>query len=328
VIAAVLLAFGVAAGPRGERVPGDSLHGSVVTDTLWSQALGTKKAVVVYLPPTYGRAQARRYPVAYYLHGLAGSETDWTVHGHLAEAMDSLVEAGGPEMIVVMPDGDDGWYTTWNSLVTFDACRLTAPARERADTYCVPWQHYDDYVARDVVQFADRKYRTQADRRHRAIAGASMGGYGAMALALEYPELFAAAASHSGVLSPLYVGPKPFRDRPEWAADAEALAKAWGSMWPLIAPKFGRDTAAWWSRDPGRRLRRLVATSGTSTVPALFADVGSEDGLADQSRAFEWTVAQLGLPMAHHEWPGGHDWTYWRAHVGESLAWIGARIGN
>lgn len=324
-IAALLLASSLALGtPAAE----DSLHGSVVTDTLWSQSLGAKKAVVVYLPPSYARAQARRYPVAYYLHGIAGSEVNWTRSGHLDAVMDSLVAAGRLEMIVVMPDGDDGWYTTWNSLVTLDSCRKSAPARENAATYCVPWQHYDDYIARDVVQFADRKYRTLADRRHRAIAGLSMGGYGAMALALEYPGVFAAAASHSGVLAPLYTGPEPFHGHPEWAADERALEKVWGKMWPLVAPAFGRDTAAWWSRDPGRRLDRLVAKEGRASVPALFADCGADDPLVNENRAFKWKAEHDGVPLTYHEWPGKHDWPYWRSHVGESLSWIGTKIGK
>jgi putative tributyrin esterase len=321
VIAALLLALGVAA---------DSLHGSVVTDTLWSQSLGVKKAVVVYLPPSYAKAPARRYPVAYYLHGRGGNETNWTKEGHLDEVMDSLITAGGPEMIVVMPDGDDGWYTTWNELVTVEACRRTAPAREPVDTYCVPWEHYDDYIARDVVQFADKKYRTEATRQHRAIAGLSMGGYGAMALAFEYPELFAAAASHSGVLEPLLLGPAPFdgKQKPEFAATAAALKEKWGTFWPAMAAVFGRDTAAWWSRDPGRRLEKLVANRGRGAVPALYADAGTQDGLVDDTRVFKWTVSRLGLPIVYHESPGQHDWAYWRAHVGESLHWIGERIAK
>jgi S-formylglutathione hydrolase FrmB len=327
-IAALALALSVAANPRPRPLVQDPRHGSVVTDTLWSQALGTRKVVIVYLPPSYAKSPARRYPVAYYLHGLAGSEVDWTKSGKLNEAMDSLVGAGGPEMIVVMPDGDDGWYTTWNSLVTIEACRKTAPAREKADSYCVPWQHYDDYIARDVVPFADTKYRTRGDRRHRAIAGLSMGGYGAMALALEYADLFAAAASHSGVLAPLYAGPAPFDGHPRWASDAADLEKGWGTLWPRIAPAFGRDTAAWWSRDPGRRLERLVAQKGRSAVPALFADCGAEDPLVDENRAFRWKTEQVGVPIVYHEWPGKHEWPYWRAHVGESLGWIGTVIGK
>ncbi len=308
--------------------PADSLHGSVVTDTLWSQSLGVQKAVVVYLPPSYARATARRYPVAYYLHGLKGNETDWTKQGQLNAVMDSLVAAGLPEMIVVMPDGDDGWYTTWNELITIETCRRYAPAREPVETFCVPWQHYDDYIARDVVQFADKKYRTLGDRAHRAIAGLSMGGYGAMALAFEYPELFAAAASHSGVLAPLFLGPTPFDGHPEWATTPALLQKKWGSLWKFTAPVFGRDTAAWWSRDPGRRLEKLVAQRGKGAVPALYADAGTEDDLVDDSRVFKWTVERLGLPIAYHEAPGRHDWVYWRAHEGESLSWIAAQIAK
>jgi S-formylglutathione hydrolase FrmB len=327
-IAALLLALSVGADPRPAAVVQEPRGGSVVTDTLWSQALGTKKAVIVYLPPSYAKSPARRYPVAYYLHGLAGSEVDWTKSGHLNEVMDSLIGAGGPEMIVVMPDGDDGWYTTWNSLVTVETCRKTAPAREKADSYCVPWQHYDDYIARDVVPFADKKYRTRGDRQHRAIAGLSMGGYGAMALALEYPDLFAAAASHSGVLAPLYAGPAPFDGHPKWASGAAELEKAWGTFWPRIAPAFGRDTAAWWSRDPGRRLERLVAEKEKALVPALFADCGVDDPLVDENRAFRWKTEQVGVPIVYHEWPGKHEWPYWRAHVGESLRWIGTVISK
>jgi putative tributyrin esterase len=319
-IAALLLAVTVAA---------DSLHGSVVTDTLWSQALGAKKAVIVYLPPSYRSSPERRYPVAYYLHGVSGSETGWTKNGHIDAVMDSLVAAGEPEMIVVMPDGDDGWYTTWNTLITYDACAKNPTSTgEPVTTYCVPWQHYDDYIARDLVQFTDKKYRTRPDRAHRAIAGLSMGGYGAITLALSYPDVFAAAASHSGTLAPLYAGPAPFDGHPVWAADLPTLEKAWGRLYKYIVPAFGRDTAAWWSRDPARRLQRLIALRGKSAVPEMFADVGKDDPFVEQTRAFKWEAWQQGIPIEYHEWTGTHDWAYWKAHVPESLHWIGAQIGR
>ena len=301
-------------------------RGTLVADTLWSQALGTNKQVVVYLPPSYASAPRRLFPVAYYLHGLTGRETDWTEHGRLHLVMDSLVAAGGPEMIVVMPDGDDGWYTTWNSLPGVDTCRRAPPAREKAESYCVPWPHYDDYVARDVVGFIDRRYRTRASRASRAIAGLSMGGYGATSLAFSYPDVFVAAASHSGVLAPLFAGPRPLRGEPVWVAGNDELARGWGRMWPALEPVFGRDTAMWWSRDPGRKLERLVRGRGRPAVPAIFVDVGTEDELADESRAFRWRADSLGVPLTYHEWPGKHDWPYWRAHVGESLAWIAAHV--
>ena len=303
-------------------------QGQVVADTLWSQSLGTRKQAIVYLPPSYARSLRRRYPVAYYLHDMAGDETNWTRLGGMREVMDSLVGAGVPEMIVVMPDGDDGWYTTWNSLPDLGSCRRNPPTTEDPSTYCVAWPHYDDYIARDLVRWTDRRYRTQAAREHRAIAGQSMGGYGALALAAGYPDVFGAAASHSGMVAPLYEGPHPFDGHPAWASDGAALERVRSRAWKTIARAFGHDTAAWWSRDPGRRLERLVARRGTAAVPALFVDVGTEDLLVDQSRAFKWRADQLGLPLVYHEWPGAHEWSYWRAHVGESLTWIAGHIAE
>ena len=329
-LAFVAFAIGpaIATSPaRAQQTPPRSA-GRVITDTLWSPSLGTKKAVVIYLPPSYATATARHFPVAYYLHGALGAETDWTRLGALHRVADSLAGAGRAEMIVVMPDGDDSFYSTWSTLLTIDACRATAPKRERVENYCVPWSHYDDYIARDLVQFVDGKYRTQPEREHRGIAGLSMGGYGAIMLALQYPETFSAAASHSGVLSPLYNGAVPFAAPPAYAPDVAALEQARGWLWPYMAPVFGRDPAGWKSRDPARRLAQLVAQRGVVAVPALFADAGSADGFTDESRAFRWEAERLGVPLAYHEWPGGHEWIYWRAHVGESLAFLAEHIGR
>jgi S-formylglutathione hydrolase FrmB len=300
--------------------------GAVRVDTLWSQALGTRKQFVVYLPASYGREPARRYPVAYYLHGLWGSEWDWVRAGRLNAAMDSLVARGAPEMIVVMPDGDDSWYTTWNTLPAYQECRR-AKRREPPESYCVPWPHYDDYIARDLVAYVDSSYRTIPDRAYRAIAGLSMGGLGAVSLALAYPDVWSAAASHSGVLSPLYVAADSGYGAKGYASDMETLRRAAPARWPLISPAFGRDTAAWWARDPGRLAARALRTHPGS-MPALFVDVGRGDHLVAQNREFHRTLDSLGVEHAYAEWPGVHDWAYWRAHVGESLAWIGERIGR
>ncbi len=82
-------------------------RGSVHTDTLWAQSLGIRKALTVYLPPSYATSPNRRYPVLVYLHGLGGNERNWVDAGKLDRTLDSLTGAGKPEAIVVMPDGDD-----------------------------------------------------------------------------------------------------------------------------------------------------------------------------------------------------------------------------
>ncbi len=303
-------------------------QGSLDSASFWSQSLGLRKNFRIWLPPSYAANPTRRYPVAYYLHGLWGAEDNWTRLGGLQQSLDSLTAAGMPELIVVMPDGDDGWYTTWNVLGDYGGCRtnFTPRAGDTVDSYCVPWPHYDDYIARDLVAWVDSTWRTLPERRHRAIAGLSMGGYGAMTLALAYPDVFSAAASHSGVLSPLLLGPHPFTAPPRYAGDMAVLREAWGDrFWPLIRPMFGPDTTGWWSRDPSRKARRLAGRARDS-LPALFVDVGTEDELVDQNRAFHYELQALRIPHQYAEWPGRHDWPYWTLHARESLRWIAARI--
>jgi putative tributyrin esterase len=320
------------AATRVARAPARAA-GTVRVDTFFSVSLAARKQFVVYLPPSYDAEPARRFPVAYYLHGLGGSEWNWARQGGLPVVLDSLIAAGGPEMIVVMPDGDDSWYTTWNALVTAADCeRETArdsTRREPAASYCVPWPHYDEYVARDLVARVDSVYRTRADRAHRGIAGLSMGGYGALTLALRYPDVYAAGASHSGVLAPLLLGKSPFSaaSPPRYATDPDTIARAWGRAGTGLLLAFGRDTAGWWARDPGRLARRVRETRPRD-MPALAFDVGVDDATRDQNRALHHTLDALGVPHAYAEWPGAHDWKYWRAHVGESLAFLGARIGR
>jgi S-formylglutathione hydrolase FrmB len=301
--------------------------GSVRADTLWSQSLGARKQFVVYLPPSYDREPRRRYPVAYYLHGLWGDEWNWVRQGRLAATLDSLTAAGAREMIVVMPDGDDSWYTTWNQLVTLrdcerDSTRARMGITEAPASRCVPWPHYDDYIARDLVARVDSAYRTVADRRSRAIAGLSMGGYGAVSLALAYPDVFGAAASHSGVLSPLYAGPRPYAAPARFATSIDTLAST--RIGRMMVPVFGRDTAGWWARDPARLAARALERRrrGGPPLPALFVDVGVSDGLVDQNRAFHAALTSLGVPHRYAEWPGAHTWDYWRLHAAESLAWL------
>lgn len=299
--------------------------GRVVSDSFWSQALGTHKSYVAWFPPSYDAAPTRRYPVAYFLHGAFGRETDWTQHGRLAQTLDSLVAAGLPEMIVVMPDGDDGWYTTWNFLGDVAACRRNRPAgAEPASTYCVPWPKYDDYVARDLVAHVDRSYRTLADRGHRGIAGLSMGGYGAVVLALSYPEVFSAAASHSGVLAPAS-HPRRASD-PERPFDIDALRGAYPpGLWPQLRAAFGNDSVGWFARDPLRKAARLAARN-RALVPALFVTCGTEDFLIEQNRIFREGLGRLGIGIAYEESPGEHTWGYWSRQAARSAAWLAERL--
>jgi S-formylglutathione hydrolase FrmB len=305
-------------------------RGTVRTDTVWGNAIGARKALRIYLPPSYQQGRTR-YPLLVYLHGAGGNERNWVDNGALDRTMDSLVAAGAPEAIIAMPDGDDSWYTTWGELPVAGACEADTSRREPAATFCVPWPRYDDYIERDVVDYMDRHYRTKADRAHRAIAGLSMGGYGAISIAVTHPQRFAAAASHSGVLSPRL---RPGRAAPDTGRSARTMADlrqaALGGTWPSMRLAFGPDTIAWRARDPLVLAERLAAQvqAGTAQFPALYVDVGIDDPWLAQNRDFNAALAAAGIPRRYGEFTGAHTWTYWRVHAEDSLTFLLSVIGK
>lgn len=297
--------------------------GKVHEDVFYAPSLGVRKHMVVYLPPSYGRDTTRRYPVAYYLHGLGGTETDWLSKASIDLVADSLFDRGTPEMIIVLPDGDDGWYTTWVDPVTYRACADTTKS-ETASRYCVNQSRYDEYIARDVVRHVDSTYHTRPDRDNRGVGGLSMGGYGAVSLALHYPDVFGAAASHSGVLAPMYAGPHPFVGPSRYATNTEELRAAGGIYWPRYLRYWGTNLDRWRTADPALSASRLKQRG--QRMPALFFDVGRDDGFADQNRAFDAELTSMGIVHSYSEWPGAHTWRYWSEHVGQSLAWMARKI--
>jgi putative tributyrin esterase len=307
--------------PRATTIP----NGTIRQDLFVAPSLGVAKHVVIYLPPSYAHDTTRRYPVAYYLHGLSGTESDWVAKGGIDAAADSLFTRGTPEMIIVMPDGDDGWYTTWVNQLAYRTCADTLHG-EAPQSYCVKHQRYDDYIAHDVVRYVDGRYRTQADRQHRGIGGLSMGGYGALSIALRFPDVFSAAASHSGVVSPMYVGPHPFAEPVKYATDGDIARPAAATYWTRYQLYWGTDLERWRAADPAHEAE-LVQKHG-ARMPALFIDCGTEDALVDQNRALHAELSRLGVRHEYAEWPGAHTWRYWSTHVRESLAWMGKRIGE
>ena len=153
-------------------VPAPSLAGNRVgTETTQSAA--------IYLPPGYERETTRRYPVLYLLHGIFDSHETWTGAFEVPAMLDRLIAAGDlPPVIVVMPNGGNryggGYYTD-------------SPTSGGWATF----------IARDLVGFVDARYRTRAAPGGRAILGHSMGGFGAIHLAMERPGVFGVAYAMS-----------------------------------------------------------------------------------------------------------------------------------
>src|SRR5258708_2820178 len=137
-----------------------------------SGSLNRDMHYLVLLPHDYD--SGRSFAVLYLLHGLYGDYKNWDTKTSLEHYAQTL------SLLIVMPDADDSWYT---------------------NSATVPRDRFEDYITKDLVSEIDAKYRTIRERRARAIAGLSMGGYGAVKLATRHPELFAFAASLSGAFN-------------------------------------------------------------------------------------------------------------------------------
>lgn len=149
------------------QVPAPALKGNLLKTP-------TVQSVSIYLPASYDRGSTRRYPVIYLLHGYSESPATWLEQVGVKAILDRDIAAHRiPETIVVMPEAGNvyGGSNYRNSPVS---------------------GNWADYIAGDLVQFIDSHLRTLARPGGRAAVGWSMGGYGAIHLAMEHPGLYAA----------------------------------------------------------------------------------------------------------------------------------------
>ena len=151
----------------------------------------------------------------------------------------------------------------------------------------------------------DRTFRTIPTREGRVTAGLSMGGYGALKLALKHPDLFCAAVSHSGAVD---VGRRDFSGEDDWAREWRPIfgAKPEGGMDDLFA---------------------LAPSLDLANIPALRIDCGVDDFLIEDNRKFDAHLTALGVAHEYAEHAGQHDWNYWNRHILDTLAFFGGVLG-
>jgi putative tributyrin esterase len=279
-----MLAVGALDFPRAASYVGQSpLAPRLREESVQSAALGRTMKYRVLLPEGYGTSM-QRYPVLYLLHGLSGDYTDWTTRTNLADYSRTL------PLIIVMPDGGNEWYT--NAAV--------GAAR------------FEDYVLTDLQADVVRKYRTINSRYGRAVAGLSMGGYGALKMALKRPGAFAVAGSFSGAFNVTREG------------ELEALiGKAEAERLQQIFGPAGSET---------RRANDLFALASTvkpAGAPYLYVDCGTGDNaLLAANRELVAALHEAGAAYEYHETAGGHSWDYWDRRVREFLPVLMRKMKN
>lgn len=166
--------------PKFEQVSHDAAGSAIQKAVYASIALHRTGSFYVYLPPRYGKSSGVRYPVIYLLHGNDQSATAFLQIG-LQDELDHLIaEHKIPPMIAVMIQGGRG-ANNWRNLNGL---------------------YYESYVL-EAQEIADRTLATIPKREARAIAGLSMGGYGAMELTLNNPYRFGVVESWLGFFNGL-----------------------------------------------------------------------------------------------------------------------------
>jgi enterochelin esterase-like enzyme len=163
--------------PAAAQARGDLIHDKITSQALADNLVGdpAERSYYIYLPPGYADG-TKRYPVVYILHGFTGNEYQFLF---LESAYHKLLQQGtAQEMILVLPDGNNKFQ---------GSNYLSSPTIG----------DYETYIARELVAQVDAKYRTIAQRDSRGITGCSMGGDGAMHLALTFPDVYSVAAPMS-----------------------------------------------------------------------------------------------------------------------------------
>ena len=255
----------------------------VQCDAVPSAILGHSVSVCVSLPPSYATSQ-KRFPTLYFLHGLFENERSWSDRGgaQILEGLWAQGETG--ELIVVLPDGGKTFYIN-----SFDG-----------------HERYEDFFISELVPWVDRKFRTIAAPPARGISGTSMGGFGALHIAMEHPDVFGSVSAHSAALIPKIPDPLPSEGR--WGFYAKVLQAPFGS--PINNEYFDRNNPLTLAGEPGR-FRQLK----------LYFDCGESDryGFEAGARALHEKLRAAGFPHEFALRPGDHGWSYLNQYLKYSI---------
>jgi len=242
----------------------------MVDVTFHSAALNRDMPYRVIVPANIPPNQ--KLPVIYLLHGGGGGFRDWSNYSDVA----GYAERG---LILVMPEGNSSYYT--NS----------------ADH---PRDRYEDYMVHDLIADVERRFPAAADRSHRAVAGLSMGGFGAVVLAFKHPDLFIFAG---GLSSALDVPSRPFSiKRIGQYRQHSSIFGPWGSRSRRAGDPFV-----------------LVRSVDPAEAPYLFLTCGDQEGLLPTNHRFAAMLQARHFRYEFHTVSGGHDWTQWNRNVSDLI---------
>ena len=235
-------------------------------DTLEIKSAQLKKATkVVIIKPSVASDNKETFPVVYLLHGYGGNYAQWSgVSPQLSKTADDL------KIIFVCPDGGTGsWY--------FDS-PIDSSIR------------YESYITKELIPYIDANYPTKPESKYRAITGLSMGGHGAMYLAIRHTDIFGAAGSTSG------------------GVDFRPFPNNWDIKNALGNYEENKDR---WEENT---VMHLVESLENKKL-AIIIDCGVDDFFITVNRALHEKLLKQKINHDYIERPGGHTYGYWRGNI-------------
>lgn len=253
---------------------------TVEAKTAWSNQLNAHWNYRVYLPKGYDQPENAdtKYPVVYMMHGWGGNVTNMTDTARIdsKKILDDLIDSGKVKpMIVVFIDGFNSYYVDG------------------------PEFKMESAITEDLVPMIDANYRTIASRDGRAVAGISMGGYGAQNLALNHQDMFCCA----GMMSPAL-----------WDGDLPEIAAIGGSPLEAVYREHSYENNL---------------EKATSTDTSFFVYQGEGDQVVDVNAVdnFVKTATDKGFDVQYSTMEKGpHAWATWKTMYPTILQEISDRL--
>jgi S-formylglutathione hydrolase FrmB len=245
----------------------------------------------IILPPSFDADKSRQFPILYFLHGLGDNEQSFIHTGAWNVTEDLRERSEIKEFLIATPYGGASFYINSKDGKT----------------------RYEDFLLQEFFPFIEKRYRAAPGRAHRAIAGISMGGYGALHLAFRHPQLFSSVSAHSAALIeklPVFLGPTPNTRRSQ-----------------LLGEVFGTPPDdAFWQRNSPLTLARTATLQGLR----IYFDCGDQDdyGFDAGAEALHKILTARHIPHEYHLYPGRHDPVYFGEHLPASLEFASRAFAN
>ncbi|BDD07209.1 alpha/beta hydrolase [Aureibacter tunicatorum] len=260
-----------------------------------SQILNSNVKYSVYLPEGYNSSKMK-YPVVYLLHGYTGSNTNWVQKGAIKQTADRMIESGElSPCIIIMPDAGNCYY-------------LNASNGK--------WSYQDMFI-NEFIPYIENEYSIRTEKSYRAIAGLSMGGFGATMISTNHSGLFGSSVALSGAF---------WTDEQLISLDQTTFNERFGDMLGDDLKGKKRITSNWKTSNP----LHVFTNRNPNDLNQVrwYFDCGDDDFLYEGNSMMHIIMRKRGIEHEFIMRNGGHDWEYWRTGIVNGLKFINKSFMN